>query len=67
MRDTLAALDSAGIRHFGIGETLDQARKPAIFDVRGTRLAFLGYESVTDDTNGATPAQPAPRNWWPIW
>ena len=54
MRDTLATLDSAGIRHFRIGETLDQARKPAIFDVRGTRLAFLAYDGVTGDTNGAT-------------
>ncbi len=54
MRDTLAALDAAGIRHFGIGETLDQACEPAIFDVRGTRVAFLGYDGITGDTNGAT-------------
>lgn len=54
MRDTLAALDTAGIRHFGIGETIDQAHEPAIFDVRGTRVAFLGYDGITGDTNGAT-------------
>lgn len=54
MRDTLSALDEAGIRHFGIGETLDQAREPAIFDVRGTRVAFLGYDGITGDTYGAT-------------
>lgn len=54
MRDTLAALDAAGVRHFGIGETLDQACEPAIFDVRGTRVAFFGYDGITGDTNGAT-------------
>ncbi len=54
MRDTLTALDTAGIRHFGIGETLDQAREPAIFDVNGTRVSFLGYDGITGDTNGAT-------------
>jgi poly-gamma-glutamate synthesis protein (capsule biosynthesis protein) len=54
MRDTLAALDATGIRHFGIGETLDAACEPAIFDVHGTRVAFLGYDGITGDTNGAT-------------
>ncbi len=58
MRDTLAALDATGIRHFGIGETLDQACEPAIFDVRGTRVAFLGYDGITGDTNGATGDSP---------
>jgi hypothetical protein len=41
--DTLATLDTAGIAHFGAGRTLAEARKPAILDLHGTKVAFLGY------------------------
>ena len=41
--DTIATLDAAGIAHFGAGRTLAEARKPAIVEVRGLRIAFLGY------------------------
>ncbi len=54
MRDTLAALDQRSIKHFGIGENLDEARKPVIFDVQGRKIAILGYDGITGGTYGAT-------------
>src|SRR5262249_49333289 len=41
--DTVATLDGAGIAHFGAGRTLAEARRPAIVEVGGLRVAFLGY------------------------
>ena len=41
--DTIATLDAAGIAHFGAGRTLAEARKPAIVEVGGLKIAFLGY------------------------
>ncbi|HZW89743.1 MAG TPA: CapA family protein [Myxococcaceae bacterium] len=41
--DTIATLDAAGIAHFGAGSTLAEARRPAIVQVGGLRIAFLGY------------------------
>lgn len=58
MRDTLAALETAGIKHFGIGEDLTAARAPAIFEVHGLRIAFLGYDGITGDIAGAGDTWP---------
>jgi poly-gamma-glutamate synthesis protein (capsule biosynthesis protein) len=41
--DTIATLDAAGIAHFGAGRTLAEARRPAIVEVGGIKIAFLGY------------------------
>lgn len=41
--DTLATLDAAGIAYFGAGRNLAEARKPAIVERDGIRIAFLGY------------------------
>ncbi len=41
--DTLQQLDKAGIGHVGAGENLAAARKPIFYDIRGTRVALLGY------------------------
>ena len=41
--DTIATLDGAGIAHFGAGSNLAEARRPAIVEVGGVRIAFLGY------------------------
>jgi poly-gamma-glutamate capsule biosynthesis protein CapA/YwtB (metallophosphatase superfamily) len=43
---TVAALDSAGIKHAGAGANLAEARKPAIMDVGGTKVGVLSYTSV---------------------
>jgi poly-gamma-glutamate synthesis protein (capsule biosynthesis protein) len=44
--DTIGTLDAAGIAHFGAGRTLAEARKPAILEVGGLKVAFLGYLSL---------------------
>src|SRR5689334_3117795 len=41
--DTIATLDAAGIAHFGAGANLAEARRPAIVEVGGLKIAFLGY------------------------
>jgi len=46
--DTLATLDDEGIRHFGAGVTLAGAREPAIVEIKGVRVAFLGYLFIGD-------------------
>ena len=41
--DTLQQLDKAGICHVGAGENLAAARKAVIYDIRGIKVALLGY------------------------
>jgi len=50
--DTVAALDGAGVRHIGAGADEAAARTPAIIDVRGLRVAFLGYVATPDESGG---------------
>jgi len=58
MVDTLAALEGVGTVPFGIGPDLATARAPAIFDIRGVRVAYLGYDGVTGNVYGATESSP---------
>ncbi len=46
--DTLSTLDTHGIASFGAGRTLSEARKPAIVEHKGIRVAFLGYFFLGD-------------------
>lgn len=39
----LNQLDKAGVKYFGGGQNLKQAHEPAIFTVKGKRVAVLGY------------------------
>ena len=43
LAQTIEALDAVGIAHIGAGENLQAARRPAIFNVAGTRVALLAY------------------------
>ncbi len=43
LQDTLQQLDKAGIGHVGAGENLAAARKAMVYDIRGTKVALLGY------------------------
>jgi hypothetical protein len=52
--DTIAALDARGIVHTGAGKDLATAREPAIFTVKGIRIALLGYNGVSAVYDGAT-------------
>lgn len=46
MLDTCSALDRAGILHVGAGADSEAARKPAIVDVNGVRVGFIGASRV---------------------
>ncbi len=41
--ETIKTLDQAGIHHIGAGRTIEEARRPEILDVKGQRIAYLGY------------------------
>ncbi len=43
---TIELLDAQGIAHCGGGSNLSEARKPAIVECNGVRVAFLSYTSV---------------------
>lgn len=44
--DTLDHLSSNGIKFTGAGKTKLDAETPTIFDIRGTRIGFLGFTDV---------------------
>jgi poly-gamma-glutamate synthesis protein (capsule biosynthesis protein) len=46
MLENRAALRAAGVATCGAGETIDDARRPAIIERDGVRIAFLAYASV---------------------
>jgi poly-gamma-glutamate capsule biosynthesis protein CapA/YwtB (metallophosphatase superfamily) len=54
MLQTLANLERVGIASCGAGRDLDEARKPAILERHGIKVAFLAYCSVY--TPGSAPA-----------
>jgi poly-gamma-glutamate capsule biosynthesis protein CapA/YwtB (metallophosphatase superfamily) len=54
MRDTTAALESGGIKHFGTGENLAEAREPCILEHDGVTFALLGYDAISMNYAGAT-------------
>lgn len=43
LADTIAALDGESLRHCGAGSSLEEARRPAILEAGGLRVAFLSY------------------------
>ena len=44
--DTIAGLDALGIAHAGAGSDLAEARRPAIMELHGRRIALLSYNCV---------------------
>jgi poly-gamma-glutamate capsule biosynthesis protein CapA/YwtB (metallophosphatase superfamily) len=44
--ETIQQLDSAGIKHIGIGRNLTEAREPVILTINGLRIGFLGYADI---------------------
>ncbi|MBD1860989.1 MULTISPECIES: CapA family protein [Trichocoleus] len=41
--ETLETLEQAGIHHIGAGRDIKEARRPEILEVKGQRIAYLGY------------------------
>lgn len=58
--DSQYYLDSMKIKHSGAGTNLDEARKPAIIEVKGKKFGFLGYYS--GNPAGKNSYGTAPRN-----
>lgn len=56
--ETLTHLDRAGIGHAGAGPTLAEARRPAIIDRDGTRIAMLAHTCVFTPGWEATAERP---------
>lgn len=46
--DTLRLLDEADIQRIGAGQNLAEARKPAIIEKNGLKVAFLAYSDMAD-------------------
>ena len=57
-RETCALLDGLGIARFGAGMNLEEATAPAILDIKGVRLAFIG---AVDERSGPVPLAGAGR------
>lgn len=62
LRDTITALNKRGVSYTGAGEDLNNARKPAILNVKNKKIAFLAYSRVfpeefyaTDISGGTAP------------
>jgi poly-gamma-glutamate synthesis protein (capsule biosynthesis protein) len=55
--ETIANLRRYGIASSGAGKNLAAARKPAILDVRGTKVAFLAYDTIAK-SYAASPTRP---------
>jgi poly-gamma-glutamate capsule biosynthesis protein CapA/YwtB (metallophosphatase superfamily) len=51
---TVASLGKNGIAAFGCGKNLAEARKPAIYELGGAKVAILGYDSISAQYYGAT-------------
>jgi poly-gamma-glutamate synthesis protein (capsule biosynthesis protein) len=58
MDDTTAVLDKAGILHFGMGHNLAESRRATVVELGGTTYAFLGYNGISDDWDGAGADSP---------
>ena len=56
--DTLENLDKAGLAHAGAGEDLAAARRPALIEVDGVRLAILGYDDIASGFYAADDGVP---------
>ncbi|ABK98246.1 CapA family protein [Pelobacter propionicus] len=58
LAETRGHLKDAGIAWIGAGENLEQARRMALFTVRGKRVAFLGYSLTQPLEFFAAPRRP---------
>jgi poly-gamma-glutamate capsule biosynthesis protein CapA/YwtB (metallophosphatase superfamily) len=56
--DTIDAVKKEGMYIIGVGATIEEARTPAIVERKGTKIAFLAYNSILHEGYWATPAKP---------
>jgi poly-gamma-glutamate synthesis protein (capsule biosynthesis protein) len=67
--DTMTALTRSGLRVAGVGENIEQARKPVIVEAKGMRVAFLAYSSILPIGYWAEENRPgcAPMRAWTLY
>ncbi len=58
LAETRQHLQAAGILGCGAGPNLAEARKPAVLEVRGRRVAFLAYSKTPPESFAAGPETP---------
>lgn len=58
LRDTIEALQRAGIAHAGAGKDLAAARRPALIQVGGVRVAVLAYSLTFPEEFWASAVRP---------
>lgn len=58
LKQTLAALDQAGIPHAGAGMDEAEAFRPVLADVRGLTVGFLSFSRVVPEGWAAGPGRP---------
>ena len=47
--DTIDNLNQQQLPALGVGRNIEEARKPVIIECKGTKIAFLGYSSVSKE------------------
>lgn len=67
--DTINALKKAGLHVVGVGKNIEEARRPVIIEVKGTKIAFLAYNSILPMGYWATKNRPgcAPLRVWTVY
>ncbi len=69
MLETVDVLRKLGFAVIGVGRNIEEARKPAIIERKGTKIAFLAYASVLRTGYNAGPdrAGCAPMRAWTLY
>jgi len=58
LEDTTAWLRENGIQYVGAGMTLEEARRPAVLERKGTRIGYLNYNCVGPKSTWASATRP---------
>jgi poly-gamma-glutamate capsule biosynthesis protein CapA/YwtB (metallophosphatase superfamily) len=53
LSDTIDMLPKHGFKTIGVGKTIHDARRPAVFEKKGNKIAFLAYNSILPADRGA--------------
>jgi poly-gamma-glutamate synthesis protein (capsule biosynthesis protein) len=67
--DTIENLEEQGISIIGVGKDIEEARRPALIEINGTKIAFLAYNSILPMSYWAEVDRPgcAPMRAWTFY
>jgi poly-gamma-glutamate capsule biosynthesis protein CapA/YwtB (metallophosphatase superfamily) len=67
--DTIDNLKNQRLLVIGVGKNIEEARRPAIFECKNTKIAFLGYNSIVKEGHWAEVDRPgcAPLRAWTLY